>query len=86
MAVGLALSNVGLGQISSVTTPKYLTHIKFGNLSVQFAVIGSLANAAVVIGAAALTGGVGSIVGKAAGVLLMVTIRNGLDLLGVNPF
>lgn len=42
--------------------------------------------AAVVIGGAALTGGVGSILGTAAGVLLIVTIRNGLNLLGVNPF
>ena len=42
--------------------------------------------AAVVIGGAALTGGTGSIVGTAAGVLLIVTIRNGLNLLGVNPF
>ncbi len=42
--------------------------------------------AAVVIGGAALTGGTGSILGTAAGVLLIVTIRNGLNLLGVNPF
>jgi ribose transport system permease protein len=42
--------------------------------------------AAVVIGGAALTGGVGSILGAAAGALLIVTIRNGLNLLGVNPF
>ena len=38
------------------------------------------------IGGAALTGGTGSILGTAAGVLLIVTIRNGLDLQGVNPF
>lgn len=42
--------------------------------------------AAVVIGGAALTGGVGSIIGAAAGALLIVTIRNGLNLHGVNPF
>ena len=42
--------------------------------------------AAVVIGGAALTGGAGTILGTAAGVLLIVTIRNGLTLLGVNPF
>lgn len=42
--------------------------------------------AAVVIGGAALTGGVGSIVGAAAGALLIVSIRNGLNLHGVNPF
>ena len=42
--------------------------------------------AAVVIGGAALTGGTGSILGTAAGVLLIVTIRNGLNLQGVNPF
>lgn len=42
--------------------------------------------AAVVIGGAALTGGVGSVLGTAAGALLIVTIRNGLNLLGVDPF
>ena len=42
--------------------------------------------AAVVIGGAALSGGVGSIVGAAAGALLIVSIRNGLNLHGVNPF
>jgi ribose/xylose/arabinose/galactoside ABC-type transport system permease subunit len=42
--------------------------------------------AAVVIGGASLTGGSGTILGTAAGVLLIVTIRNGLTLLGVNPF
>jgi ribose/xylose/arabinose/galactoside ABC-type transport system permease subunit len=42
--------------------------------------------AAVVIGGASLTGGAGTVPGTAAGVLLIVTIRNGLTLLGVNPF
>ena len=42
--------------------------------------------AAVVIGGASLSGGAGTILGTAAGVLLIVTIRNGLTLLGVNPF
>jgi ribose/xylose/arabinose/galactoside ABC-type transport system permease subunit len=42
--------------------------------------------AAVVIGGAALTGGVGSVVGTAVGVMLIVTIRNGLTLLNVSPF
>ena len=42
--------------------------------------------AAVVIGGAALTGGAGTVVGTASGVLLIVTIRNGLTLLGINPF
>jgi len=42
--------------------------------------------AAVVIGGASLNGGKGTILGTAAGVLLIVTIRNGLTLLGVNPF
>lgn len=42
--------------------------------------------AAVVIGGAALTGGVGSVIGTAFGVLMIVTIRNGLNLLGVSPF
>ena len=39
-----------------------------------------------VIGGAAPTEGTGSIPGTAAGVLLIVTMRNGLNLLGVNPF
>jgi ribose/xylose/arabinose/galactoside ABC-type transport system permease subunit len=42
--------------------------------------------AAVVIGGTALTGGVGSVIGTAFGVLLIASIRNGLDLLGVSPF
>jgi ribose/xylose/arabinose/galactoside ABC-type transport system permease subunit len=42
--------------------------------------------AAVVIGGASLMGGSGTILGTATGVLLIVTIRNGLTLLGVNPF
>jgi len=42
--------------------------------------------AAVVIGGASLFGGRGSIVGTLIGVMIMVMIRNGLNLLGVNPF
>ena len=42
--------------------------------------------AAVVIGGASLYGGRGSIVGTLIGVLIMVMIRNGLNLLGVSPF
>jgi ribose transport system permease protein len=42
--------------------------------------------AAVVIGGTALTGGVGSVVGTALGVLVIVTLQNGLDLKGINPF
>jgi ribose transport system permease protein len=42
--------------------------------------------AAVVIGGASLYGGRGSIFGTLIGVLIMVMIRNGLNLLGVNPF
>jgi ribose transport system permease protein len=42
--------------------------------------------AAVVIGGASLYGGRGSIIGTLIGVLIMVMIRNGLNLLGVNPF
>jgi ribose transport system permease protein len=42
--------------------------------------------AAVVIGGTSLTGGRGSILGTLFGVLIMVIIRNGLDLLGVSPF
>lgn len=42
--------------------------------------------AAVVIGGTALTGGVGSVIGTTFGVLIIVSIRNGLDLLGVSPF
>jgi putative xylitol transport system permease protein len=42
------------------------------------------AKAAVVIGGTALAGGVGSLIGTLFGVLIIVTIRNGLDLLGVS--
>ncbi|MDT1062566.1 ABC transporter permease [Paracoccus sp. CPCC 101403] len=42
--------------------------------------------AAVVIGGASLAGGRGSIIGTLIGVLIMVMIRNGLNLLGVSPF
>jgi ribose transport system permease protein len=42
--------------------------------------------AAVVIGGASLFGGRGSIFGTLIGVMIMVMIRNGLNLLGVNPF
>ncbi len=42
--------------------------------------------AAVVIGGASLYGGRGSILGTLLGVLIMVMIRNGLNLMGVSPF
>ncbi|MQM38622.1 Ribose import permease protein RbsC [wastewater metagenome] len=42
--------------------------------------------AAVVIGGASLYGGRGSIIGTLIGVLIMVMIRNGLNLLGISPF
>jgi ribose transport system permease protein len=42
--------------------------------------------AAVVIGGASLSGGVGSIGGTAVGVLIIGVLRNGLNLLGVSPF
>jgi ribose transport system permease protein len=42
--------------------------------------------AAVVIGSASLYGGRGSILGTLLGVLIMVMIRNGLNLMGVSPF
>jgi ribose transport system permease protein len=42
--------------------------------------------AAVVIGGASLFGGRGSIIGTLIGVLIMVMIRNGLNLMGVSPF
>jgi ribose transport system permease protein len=42
--------------------------------------------AAVVIGGASLFGGRGTIIGTFIGVLIMVLIRNGLNLLNVNPY
>ena len=42
--------------------------------------------AAVVIGGASLSGGVGGIGGTALGVLIIGVLRNGLNLLGVSPF
>lgn len=42
--------------------------------------------AAVVIGGTRLTGGVGSVLGTALGVLFVATIRNGMNLWNVSPF
>jgi len=42
--------------------------------------------AAVIIGGTALTGGIGSVVDTALGVLVIVTLINGMDLIGVAPF
>lgn len=42
--------------------------------------------ASVVIGGASLSGGVGSILGTALGAILIQTIRNGGNLLGIDPF
>ncbi len=42
--------------------------------------------AAVVIGGTSLSGGEGSVVGTALGVLLVATIQNGLNILNVSPF
>ena len=42
--------------------------------------------AAVVIGGASLMGGRGSIIGTFLGVIIMVLIRNGLNLIGVDPY
>ena len=42
--------------------------------------------AAVVIGGASLYGGRGSVIGTLIGVIIMVMIRNGLNLMGVSPF
>jgi ribose transport system permease protein len=42
--------------------------------------------AAVVIGGASLSGGIGSIGGTVIGVLIIGVLRNGLNLLGVSPF
>jgi ribose transport system permease protein len=42
--------------------------------------------AAVVIGGASLSGGVGSVSGTVVGVLIIGVLRNGLNLLSVSPF
>ena len=42
--------------------------------------------AAVVIGGASLSGGIGSIAGTVIGVLIIGVLRNGLNLIGVSPF
>jgi ribose/xylose/arabinose/galactoside ABC-type transport system permease subunit len=86
----------------SVTRVKYIAFIISGSCAGLAGVINSArlnsanptlgtfdlldAIAAVVIGGASLAGGAGTILGTASGVLLIVTIRNGLTLLGINPF
>jgi len=42
--------------------------------------------AATVIGGTSLFGGRGSIIGTFFGVIIMVCIRNGLNLLGIDPY
>ena len=42
--------------------------------------------AAVVIGGTSLAGGRGSVIGTLIGVLILVMIRNGLNLMGISPF
>ena len=42
--------------------------------------------AAVVLGGAALTGGVGTVAGATIGALLMAVLENGCNLLGISPF
>ncbi|MEA5003603.1 MAG: ABC transporter permease [Christensenella sp.] len=42
--------------------------------------------AAVVIGGVAMTGGKGTLIGTAIGVVFMGLVKNGLDLLGVSPY
>ena len=42
--------------------------------------------AAVVVGGASLSGAVGSIIGTVLGTIIIATIRNGGNLLGINPF
>ena len=42
--------------------------------------------ASVVIGGASLAGAEGSIVGTMIGALIMATLRNGFNLLGIDPF
>jgi ribose/xylose/arabinose/galactoside ABC-type transport system permease subunit len=79
----LALAISGLcGGISGVLISARLNSAN-ANLG-QFDLLDAIA--AVVIGGVSLTGGVGSVLGTLFGVLIMVTIRNGLDLLGVSPF
>jgi ribose/xylose/arabinose/galactoside ABC-type transport system permease subunit len=79
----LALAISGLcGGISGILISARLNSAN-ANLG-QFDLLDAIA--AVVIGGVSLTGGVGSVLGTLFGVLIMVTIRNGLDLLGVSPF
>jgi ribose transport system permease protein len=42
--------------------------------------------ASAVVGGASLFGGEGSILGTVLGAILMATLRNGGNLLGINPF
>jgi simple sugar transport system permease protein len=56
--------------------------------SVPNAMVGSELNvlAAAVLGGASLLGGIGSVPGVLLGILLLATLQNGLNLLGVSPY
>jgi simple sugar transport system permease protein len=56
--------------------------------SVPNALVGSELNvlAAVVLGGASLTGGIGTVSGVLLGILLLAALQNGLNLLGISPY
>jgi ribose/xylose/arabinose/galactoside ABC-type transport system permease subunit len=79
--IALVLSGAGAALAGVLVSARLNTaNPEFGSQDLLNAI------AAVVIGGTSLTGGRGSIVDTAFGVLVISTVNNGLDLLGVSPF
>ncbi len=69
------------GLAGMIDTARILTGNPTGGQEYELRVI-----AAVVLGGAALTGGVGTVAGATIGALLMAVLENGCNLLGISPF
>ncbi len=75
------LSGACAGLAGMIDAARILTGNPTGGVEYELRVI-----AAVVLGGAALTGGVGTVTGATIGALLMAVLENGCNLLGISPF
>lgn len=82
VTIGVYALSGFLAAVSGVMFAGWLGEVQPGQAGVGFELA---AIAAAVVGGAALTGGRGSIVGAIAGALVIVTIRNALNLKNVDP-